>query len=56
MARLAGKASGMKGKKLESYVRGIKCLSCGLPILAQKLIELTDKEKIKLIRIEMRMK
>jgi len=54
MARIAGKANGLKGKKLEIYVKGIKCLSCGLPELAGKIIQLRDKDKLKLIRLEMK--
>jgi len=43
----------LKGKKLEEYVKVIKCLSCGLPQLAGKVLQLRDKDKLKLIRLEM---
>lgn len=56
VARAAGKANGLKGKKLEVYVKGIKCLSCGLPQLAGAVLQLRDKDKLKLIRLEMRFK
>lgn len=33
-----------------------KCLPCGLSILASKVIEISDREKIKMIKFEMRLK
>lgn len=33
-----------------------KCLACGLPALAQAFIEMTDREKIKMLKFEMRMR
>ncbi len=33
-----------------------KCLACGLSELAGKLLEMRDREKLKLIKLEMKMK
>lgn len=33
-----------------------KCCTCGLPILVTNLLQMTDKQKLKLIKLEMRYK
>lgn len=33
-----------------------KCLTCGLSKLVTEFIEITDKEKLKMLKFEMRMK
>jgi hypothetical protein len=34
--------------------KNAKCLTCGLPELAGKMLQLRDKDKLKLIRLEMK--